>query len=123
MIVKIKLTRITLALLVFLSSTFAVAPMAFCFMKAETMSCCQRSSGHTKHSDHKPTKCPICAYENNAPAPINKSDTPAPSSPQILCLTVGQAMPIALPAPTPKAEPYFLDSSPPKFVLNCTFRI
>ena len=112
-----------MVLLVFLSSTFAVAPMAFCFMKAETMSCCQKRLAHVNHCDQKHPKCPICTYDKNDSAPINKSDAPAPSTPQILYLTVGQIMPIALSAPAPIAEPYFIDSSPPQFVLNCTFRI
>jgi hypothetical protein len=121
--VRTKFVRISLAVLVFLSSMFAVAPMAFCVMNPGTPSCCQKMAAHSTHCNHKPQKCPICSYSNVDAAPIHKTNASASSSPQILSLTAGAAICSPLFVYPPKAELRYFDSSPPQFVLNCVFRI
>jgi hypothetical protein len=109
-----------LAVLVFFSSIFAVAPMAFCAMKTDMPSCCRKSSAHP--CDQKKASCPICSYSNYDRTPITKTDA-APIFQHVLFLSAIPASNLSLPASYSNVSHCYFDSSPPPFALNCVFRI
>lgn len=110
------------SLLVLLSSTFAVAPMAFCNMKAATpeSSCCKLPV-----SSPIP-ECPVCADLNKLdPTPANISvKTQAVSQyfvtvlPQVVIHTSSQVLGV-----TDYSVNLYFDSSPPLYLQFGNFRL
>ena len=110
------------SLLIVLSSTFGIAPMAFCTMKppAPQHSCC-------KPPVTTPTKCPICAFDLNKvePSPANTAVILSIVSQHVISFISHTAATIPLVnfANTKIGIVTYIDSSPPLYLQYCSFRI
>ncbi len=123
-----KIGNSIIALLVLASSTFFVAPMAFCQMVAETeapVSCCEQPAEETQHCDDSHAECPICSYDlcDADPTPA-KTEVPTSIDAHlefvtIPFVTITHNYADVLPAPAPT----IIDSGPPIYLLDSVFRI
>lgn len=123
-----KIGHSIIALLVFASSTFAIAPMAFCNLapvQEEVPSCCEKPEQKPQHCTDKHADCPVCSFE------LCKVD-PTPAKPAtvhsvtptlefvtipIVTLSYDYVSFVSTPART------IIDSGPPIYLLDRVFRI
>jgi hypothetical protein len=120
-----KVGHILIALLVFASSTFAIAPMAFCQMEVEEpVSCCEEPVKQDRHCDSSDTACPICSYDlcDIDPTPAKPAVSPIDTDIDfvtipIVTLAHDHVSVVSAPLPPP------IDSGPPLYLLDCVFRI
>lgn len=119
-----KLGHSVIALLIFASSTFAIAPMAFCRMQTEEPSCCEKPVKQPAHCGDKHADCPVCSFE------LCKID-PTPAKPAATT-DVAPLDLVTIPVVTLTYEyvsfitastPSIIDSGPPLYLLDCVFRI
>jgi len=124
-----KISHSIIALLVFASSSFAIAPMAFCNMQTQeeeqTPSCCEKPETKADHCQKKHANCPICSFElcKVDPTPAKPATVSTFTAPLDFVTIPVVTLPFAYTAVIFSEAVYHIDTGPPIYLLDCTFRI
>jgi hypothetical protein len=116
-----KAAYLLFSLLIVLSGTFGIAPMAFCTMKtaAPQHSCCKPPVAKQK-------QCPICSFELNQVQPSPAHISIQPHTAPLHCITLLPHTFTALLSPNIAMTDYavaYYDTSPPLYIQNGILRI
>jgi hypothetical protein len=123
-----KVTRFAMAFVVFFAATFSVAPMAFCFAKAEqpVPACCPKPMHKPAHSESDRSNCPICKFNycKLDPNPVLKTTTHSSPTVRTISTSLSAATPLQHSFTIRTANTFhYFDSSPPVYLSVCAFRI